>query len=109
MIQVAMTTEVNKTVCCLMEYKIKTFLTHFAKLDKQVNPIRDKPTWVTSYNFSSLLNLPGIMSRYGPLRNLWEGGNQGEGILKYVKQEITMGLRPGWERKLMTRMLRRKA
>ena len=37
------------------------------------------------------------------------GGNQGEGILKYVKQEITMGLRPGWQNKLMTRMMRRKA
>jgi hypothetical protein len=109
MIQVGMTTAVDKSVCDLMEYKIKSFLTHFAKLDGEVNPKRDKPTWVTSYNFSSLLNLPGIMARYGPLRNLWEGGNQGEGILKYVKQEITMGLRPGWQNKLMTRMMRRKA
>jgi hypothetical protein len=109
MIQVGMTTAVDKSVCDLMEYKIKSFLTHFAKLDGEVNQKRDKPTWVTSYNFSSLLNLPGIMARYGPLRNLWEGGNQGEGILKYVKQEITMGLRPGWQNKLMTRMMRRKA
>jgi hypothetical protein len=48
------------------------------------------------------------MERYGPLRNLWEGGNQGEGILKYVKQEITMGLRPGWQYKLMRSMMKRK-
>jgi hypothetical protein len=108
MIQVAMTTEVDKSVCDLMEYKIKSFLTHFAKLDRNINPKRDKPTWVTSFNFSSLLNLPGIMERYGPLRNLWEGGNQGEGILKYVKQEITMGLRPGWQYKLMRSMMKRK-
>ena len=78
MIQVAMTTTVNQKVCDLLDCKIKRFLTHFAKLDREVEPKREKPTWVTSYNFSSLLNLPGIMERYGPLRNLWEGGNQGE-------------------------------
>jgi hypothetical protein len=109
MIQVSMTTAVDKSVCDLMEYKVKSFLTHFATLDRNVNPKKDKPTWVTSFNFSSLLNLPGIMSRYGPLRNLWEGGNQGEGILKYVKQEIKMGLRPGWQTILMTSMMKRKA
>ena len=103
-----MTTAADKSVCELMEYKIKSFLTHFAKLDRQVNPKRDKLTWVTSHNFSSLLNLPWIVARYGPLRNLWEGGNQGEDILKYVKQEIAMCLRPGWQNKLMTGMMRQR-
>ena len=40
-------------------------------------------------NYQSLLNLPNAMELYGPLINLWEGANQGEGYLRYTKPIIT--------------------
>ena len=32
-----------------------------------------------------MLNLLEIMKQYGPLINLWEGSNKGEGYLRYAK------------------------
>ena len=68
-----------------------------------------KPGVVTSYNMPSLLNIPAAMRRYGPLVNLWEGKNMGEGILHFVKSELKIGLRPGWQKRLLLRLLRAKA
>ena len=68
-----------------------------------------KPGVVTSYNMPSLLNIPAAMELYGPLVNLWEGKNMGEGILHLVKSEMKMGLRPGWQKRLLLRLLRAKA
>ena len=49
---------------------------------------RDAPTWLSSYNCLSLLNLPNVMAEFGPIRSLWEGGNQGEGYLREAKPQI---------------------
>ena len=68
-----------------------------------------KPGVVTSYNMPSLLNIPAAMELYGPLVNLWEGKNMGEGILHLVKSEMKMGLRVGWQKRLLLRLLRAKA
>jgi hypothetical protein len=45
----------------------------------------EKPTWITSYNFICLTNIPKIMQQFGPVRNLWEGGDQGEKNIRVVK------------------------
>ena len=52
------------------------------------NMKRKKLYWLSHYNFMSLLNLPEAMKMYGPLTNLWEGANQGEGYLRYAKPKI---------------------
>ena len=33
------------------------------------------PLWLSKYNFQSLLNLPETIKLFGPISNLWEGGN----------------------------------
>ena len=45
--------------------------------------------WLRKFNFQSLLNTPHVANLYGPLVNLWEGSNQEEGYLRYVKHKIT--------------------
>ena len=64
---------------------------------------------MTSYNFPSLLNLPEAMQEYGPLKNLWEGGYQGEGFLLLVKPEASYGMRKNWCCSLHDRILCTKA
>ena len=91
------------------ERRIKIFLTLFHRVDQRLKKEKDDPAWVSSYNFSCLLNLPGMMREFGPLRNLWEGGCRGEGILTYVKPELTMGLRLNWQRALMKKILQQKS
>jgi hypothetical protein len=38
----------------------------------------EKPKWIASYNFLCLLNLPMMISLYGPRCLYWEGSGMGE-------------------------------
>ena len=46
------------------------------------------PYRLSKYNYLSFLNFPDTMKLYGPLINLWEGSNKGEGYLRYAKPMI---------------------
>ena len=67
------------------ERHIKIFLSSFERFDKAIRGKDDKPTWITSYNFICLTNLPDMLRDFGPIRNLWEGGGQGEKIIGLLK------------------------
>ena len=54
---------------------IHIFLSSFGKFDADLRGDHTR-TWVRSYNFMSLLNVPSVLKKYGPLRNLWEGGSR---------------------------------
>ncbi|KAL7575435.1 hypothetical protein ACA910_007336 [Epithemia clementina (nom. ined.)] len=95
-----------------IDYWVKRFLSCYAKVDQGLQSSEDsnkKPSWVTLYNFMSLLNLPDAVRQFGPLCNIWEGGTQGEGFLWYVKREMSMGLRNNWQKRLLTRIYKRKS
>jgi hypothetical protein len=92
-----------------VERTIRVFLTHFADMDEKLKRKSESVSWLSSYNFLSLLNLPDIIREYGPLRLIWEGGSMGEGFLRFVKPNINQGLRKGWERSTLQTLLREKA
>ncbi|KAL7556429.1 hypothetical protein ACA910_020341 [Epithemia clementina (nom. ined.)] len=95
-----------------IDYWVKRFLSCYAKVDQGLQSSEDshkKPSWVASYNFMSLLNLPDAVRRFGPLRIIWEGGTQGEEFLWYVKGEMSMGFRNNWQKRLLTRIYKRKS
>ena len=50
----------------------------------------------TVTNLVSLLNLPNQMRTFGNLRDYWEGGYRGEGILRELKSYITQGTHQPW-------------
>lgn len=68
-----------------------------------------KPTWIRTYNFMSLLNLPAAMKMYGPLVNLWEGKLMGEAIIKHCKSELENGLRGNWAMNVLLKHYRKRA
>lgn len=92
---------------------IYLFLGMFDSLDSEMqntmSPKPVKPTWLSSYNFVCLLNLPRLVTEYGPLRNLWEGGYLGEGFLRLAKPEIGMGYRKNWSVNALLRIYREKS
>ena len=45
----------------------------------------------------SLLNIPKHMREYGPLINLLEGSNQGEGYLRFAKVKLTNIHSKNWQ------------
>jgi hypothetical protein len=92
-----------------VERSVRLFLTYFADMDDKLKRKSEVPSWLSSYNFLSLLNLPDIIREYGPLRLIWEGGSMGEGFLRFVKPNMGRGLRKGWERSTLQTLLREKA
>lgn len=86
----------------------KLFLNSFNSIDKKLNQ-KKNPTWIRSYNFMSLLNLPAAMEIYGPLVNLWEGKLMGEAIIKHCKSELEYGLRGNWAVNVLKNHYRKRA
>jgi hypothetical protein len=75
---------------------IRKFLNDYNKVDLGMGK-EELPSWLTQYNFLCLLNVPNIIKKYGYLRNIWEGGNEGEGFLRKYKGEMKNGLKPKWQ------------
>ena len=94
-----MSRSVTEEYLLKLDLQIKIFLTKFHEFDATVKSKKEKsmPGWISSYNFICLLNLPRIAKEYGPLRNLWEGGYQGEGFIRLVKPYMKSGFRINWE------------
>ena len=93
----------------VLERKIRMFLTHFADMEENLPSKKKLPSWLSCYNFLSLLNLPDVIRNYGPLRNIWEGAAQGEGVLRFVKPNVSNGMRRAWEKATMRALMRKKS
>eukprot|EP00521_Asterionellopsis_glacialis_P012161 CAMPEP_0195305838 /NCGR_PEP_ID=MMETSP0707-20130614/36894_1 /TAXON_ID=33640 /ORGANISM="Asterionellopsis glacialis, Strain CCMP134" /LENGTH=1004 /DNA_ID=CAMNT_0040370041 /DNA_START=447 /DNA_END=3461 /DNA_ORIENTATION=+ len=107
MISNLMVDVVQEDTVTLCTQSIHHFLDTFEVFDSSMRNVDEKPSWISSYNFLCLLNLPYIMDEYGPLRTLWEGGLQGEGFIRLIKPYIVHGLRRGWQSSLMKGTLER--
>ena len=58
---------------------------------------KGNPYWLSKYDYICLLNFPSTMKECGPLINLWEGSNQGEGYLRYAKPIIRDVFTKSWQ------------
>ena len=74
---------------------VKIFLNCVEKFHAPLRRPNEKALWAAKYNFICLLNLKTMMSEYGMPRNLWEGGMQGEGVLRHLKPLVS-GLYGRW-------------
>jgi hypothetical protein len=89
-----------------VELVIRKFLILYDKVDKAMMN-KGSSSWMTQYNFLCLLNIPDVMRRFGCMRNMWEGGVEGEGFLRSFKRELRNGLKPKWQIWSITNLLRR--
>jgi hypothetical protein len=71
----------------ILELRIRVFLSRFEKFDKPMQQKGAKPTWLRSYNFICLLNLPETIHKFGPPRRWYEGKWLGERYVGTVKDE----------------------
>ena len=97
-----------KSTPLILERYIKIFLSAIDRIDQSLKIVHTKdkiapntteyvPYWLLKYNYLSMLNLPDTMREYGPLINLWEGSNQGEGYLRYAKPTIVNIHSKNWQ------------
>jgi hypothetical protein len=70
----------------LLRVRIRLFLSAFDRLDLATRKKpKLKPRWVSSYNYMCALNIPDIVSAYGPYRLIYEGKWCSEGYLRVLK------------------------
>jgi hypothetical protein len=111
MVSAIMTCTGNEDTIREAEYEIKMFLSLVDRIDKSMKVtasnkrIRWKPKWISMYNFICLLNIPNIIRKYGPIRNIWEGAVQGEGYIRKIKPLLSSGLRKNWQVAKMKKLL----
>ena len=51
------------------------------------------------------MNVPASMEKYGPLVDLWEGKILGEGFVRQSRSKIPDGMKKGWQKRLLERLL----
>ena len=107
-----MTRVVDDEKIVQVEREIKIYLTNLDNFEVGINTEQKKAKsaiqnkiWFKKYNFLSLLNIPDIMHKYGPLINLWEGSNQGEVYLQYAKPRFTDIHSVNWQLNTHTNLL----
>jgi hypothetical protein len=111
MVARTMVEEVTEEVVSDLQRHVKIFLNCVDKFDSGIRicSLKERnPLWIQSSNFVALLNLPKAMERFGPPRELWEGGPRGEGILRELKPLIT-GLRGNWAANALRRFYQNRA
>ena len=89
-----------------IEVIIRKFLIIYDNIDSRMGK-KNQPSWLTQYNFLCLLNLPNVMRQFGSVRNMWEGGVEGEGFLRSYKKELKNGLKPKWQIYTLKNLLQR--
>ena len=90
-----------------VEALIRMYLINYDKMDKILNegPV---PSWIKKFNMLCLLNVPDILRKYGSIRNLWEGGKDGESYVQTVKGHLKAGLVNEWQTWVITNLLKEK-
>ena len=88
-----------------IEAIIRMFL-HYYDNTELMNKEDKLPSWIQQYNMLCLLNIPIIMRNYGHMRNIWEGGKDGEAYLKQVKNNLKAGLVNKWQSWVLNNLLK---
>lgn len=77
------------------------FLSHMESLDLKLNPKRLKPIWISKFNFLGLLRDCESFLQSNHVRNLYEGGMFGEGIVKLLRPLVAKGVHGRWATHLL--------
>lgn len=107
MIRIIMSLQTCYNDIIKIEAVIRVFLIYFDKIDKFTNETA-VPSWIQQYNMLCLLNIPDILRQHGNIRNLWEGGNDGESYLKTVKSNLKAGMVKEWQTWVVNNLLKEK-
>jgi hypothetical protein len=80
-------TTVHQETKNILEVRIRLFFMRFQKFDEPMRKVDKQPTWLPSYNFMCLLNLPKTIAKFGPVRQWYKGKWLGEPYVSTVKSE----------------------
>jgi hypothetical protein len=80
---------------------VMRFLSLMEVLDLKLSPKRAKPIWIAKFNFLGLLRVCESFVQFQHVRNLYEGGEIGEGIVKQLRPFVAKGVHSRWATNLL--------
>jgi hypothetical protein len=80
---------------------VMRFLSLVEVLDAKLSPKRTKPIWIAKFNFLGLLRVCESFVQFGHVRNLYEGGEIGEAIVKQLRPFVAKGVHGRWATNLL--------
>jgi hypothetical protein len=86
--------------------RVRAFLSEIEALDAVLQPARLKPLYLAKYNFPSLLRAVDHLRQFGNIRDLHEGGIEGEGMVKHLRPLVTNGLKDQFATHLLSKVFR---
>jgi hypothetical protein len=95
------TASINRT-----DARVRAFLSEIEHLDALLHPARKKPLFLAKYNFPSLLRAAGHSERFGNIRDLHEGGIEGEAMVKKLRPLVPNGLKDRFATHLLAKAFR---
>jgi hypothetical protein len=108
MIKMLMSVRTTSIDIPAIEAVIRVYLIHYDIVDSAFATEKRGPSWVNSYNMLCLLNIPEMLRTYGHIRNVWEGGKEGESYLRQVKANMKAGLVHCWQKWVLTNLLKQE-
>jgi hypothetical protein len=88
---------------------VSLFLSKYDFVDQNLVPDRKEPVWLAKYNILGLLRVPEHFLRHRHFRNQYEGGENGEGIVKDLRPLCPNAVRGGWSRNLILKFYRNQS
>jgi hypothetical protein len=85
---------------------VQRFLSSVALVDEELRPDGDKPLYITTYNLASLLRAVDQAADRRSMRYYQEGGQDGEGIVKPLRDLLPPNLPPKFASNLLTNRFR---
>jgi hypothetical protein len=95
------TASINRT-----EARVRAFLSEIEALDAALQPAREKPLYLAKYNFPSLLRAVTHLRPFGNIRDLHEGGIEGEAMVKVLRPLLPNGLKDKFAQHLLRKAFR---
>jgi hypothetical protein len=80
---------------------VMRFLSLMEVLDLRLSPKRAKPIWIAKFNFLGLLRVCESFVQFQHVRNLYEGGEIGEAIVKQLRPFVAKGVHGRWATNLL--------
>jgi hypothetical protein len=100
--------QVNHTTATInrTDARVRDFLSEIEALDSALQPAREKPLYLAKYNFPSLLRAVTHLRPFGNIRDLHEGGIEGEAMVKVLRPLLPNGLKDKFAQHLLRKAFR---
>jgi hypothetical protein len=86
--------------------RVQAFLSQIEALDALLQPAQVKPLHLAKYNFRSLLRAVTHLHLFGNIRDLHEGGIEGEAMVKVLRPLLPNGLKDQFAQQLLRKAFR---